>query len=199
MLTSLISAALRLGHDYLSKRKQRIKTENTYSTCAEIIFELSQSSMLGPLLFNIFLADLFFIVNDIDIENYADDNTPYVIADNIDDLIKSLEEASTVSFQWFDNNLLKNNPDKYHLLINRNDNVPVHVGKCETENSKCEKLLDVKLKWKQNIDDHISNVCKKATGKLNTLARIASFIRLSKSLKLINAFFNSQFSYCPLI
>ena len=87
MLTSLISAALRLGHDYLSNRKQRIKIENTYSTCAEIIFELSQSSMLGPLLFNIFLADLFFIVNDIDIENYADDNTPYVIADNIDDLI----------------------------------------------------------------------------------------------------------------
>ena len=86
------------------------------------------------------------------------------IADYIDDLIKSLEEASTVSFQWFDNNILKSNPDKCHLLINRNDN----VRKCETENSKCEKLPGVKLEWKQNIDDHISNVCKKATGTLNT-------------------------------
>ena len=117
------------------------------------------------------------------------------IADNIDDLIKSLEEASTLSFQWFDNNIFKRNLDKCHLLINRNGNVTVHVGKCETENSKCEKLLGVKLKWKQNIDDHISNVCKKATGILNTLARIAS----SKSLILMDAFFNSQFSYCPLI
>ena len=145
----------------MSNRKQTIKIENTYSTWAEIKFELSQSSILGPLLFNIFLADLFFIVNDIDIENYADDNTPYVIADNIDDLIKSLEEASTVSFQWFDNNLLKSNPGKCHLLINRNDNVPVHVGKWETENSKCEKLLGVKLKWKQNIDDHVKKYVKK--------------------------------------
>ena len=98
------------------------------------------------------------------------------IADYIDDLIKSLEEASTVSFQWFDNNLLKSNPDKCHLLINRNDNVTAHFRKCETENSKCEKLLGVKLEWKQNTDDHISNVCKEATGTLNTLARIASFI-----------------------
>ena len=137
------------------------------------------------------MADLFFIVNDIDIENYADDNTPFVIADNIDDLIKLLEGASTVSFQWFDNNLLKSNSDKCHLLINRNDNVTVHVGKCVTENSKCEKLLGVKLEWKKNSDDHISNVCKKGTGTLNTLARITSFIRLSKSFILMNAFFNS--------
>ena len=98
------------------------------------------------------------------------------IADYIDDLIKSLEEASTVSFQWFDNNLLKSNPDKCHLLINRNDNVTAHFRKCETENSKYEKLLGVKLEWKQNTDDHISNVSKEATGTLNTLARITSFI-----------------------
>ena len=119
------------------------------------------------------------------------------IADYIDDLIKSLEEASTVSFQWFDNNLLKSNPDKCHLLINRNDNVTVHVRKCETENSKCEKLLGIKLEWKQNIDDHISNVCKKATGTLNTLARIASFIRLSKSLTLMNAFLIPNLAIVP--
>ena len=47
-----------------------------------------------PLLFNIFLADLFFIISNIDIASYADDNTPYIAIDNIDDFIKSLEEAS---------------------------------------------------------------------------------------------------------
>ena len=77
MLTTFISAALRLGHDYLSNRKQRIEIENTYSTWVEIIFEFSQSSMLEALLFNIFLADLLFIIRDIDIENYADDKTPH--------------------------------------------------------------------------------------------------------------------------
>ena len=78
----------------------------------EIVFGILQGSMLGLLLFNIFLADLFFIINDINIANYADVNVPYIIADNIVSLIKSFEEASTASFQWFDENPLKSNPDK---------------------------------------------------------------------------------------
>ena len=68
-------------------------------------------------------------------QNYADDNTPYVIADNSDDLIKSLEEASTALFQWFDNNLLKSNLDKCHLQISSNENVTFHVSEYEIENS----------------------------------------------------------------
>ena len=46
-----------------------------------------------------------------------DDNTQYIAADNINDLIKSLKEASTALFQCFDNNFLKSNPNKCHLLI----------------------------------------------------------------------------------
>ena len=58
------------------------------------------------LFFNIFLADLFFIVNSTDIANYTDGNTLYAIANDIDSLIASLEEASNSLFTWFDNNLV---------------------------------------------------------------------------------------------
>ena len=109
--------ALRLINDYLSNRKQRTKIENTYSTWLDIIFGVPQGSILGPLLFNVFLADLFFTVNDIDIASYVDDKTPYMIADNVDDLITSLEQASNGLFEWFKNNLLKRNTDKCHLLL----------------------------------------------------------------------------------
>ena len=63
--------ALRLINDYLSNRKQRTKIENTYSTWLDIIFGVPQGSILGPLLFNVFLADLFFTVNEIDIPSYS--------------------------------------------------------------------------------------------------------------------------------
>ena len=76
----------------------------------ETLFGVAHGSILRPLLLNIFLAGLNFLISNIDIASYADDDTPYIAADDIDDLIKSLEEASTALFQWFDNNLLKKQP-----------------------------------------------------------------------------------------
>ena len=97
--------ALKVVHNYLSNRKQRTKINSTDSGLLDIIFGVPQGSILGPLLFNIFLIDLFFIIEDTDIASYADDNTPYVIADNIDGVIKSLEEASEILFKWVNENL----------------------------------------------------------------------------------------------
>ena len=85
---------LKLVHNCLSNRKQWTKINSTYSSLLEIIFGVPQGSIPGPLLFNIFLIDLFFIIEDTEIASFADDNTPYVTADNIDGVIKPLEEAS---------------------------------------------------------------------------------------------------------
>ena len=120
-----------------------------------------------------------------------------VAADNINDFIKSLEEASTALFQWFDNNLLRKNPDKCHLLISSNENITVKISEYEIENSGCEKLFGVKFNWKLNFDDHISDIFKKARGELNALVRIALFIGLFKRRILMNEFFN--YSYSSLI
>ena len=91
--------ALRLIHDYLSNKKQGIKIENNYITWMEIVFGVTQGSILKPLLFNVFLAGLFFIISNVNITSYANDNTSYIAADNIGDLVKSKEEASTALFQ----------------------------------------------------------------------------------------------------
>ena len=91
------------------------------------------------------MADLLFIISNIDVASYADDNAPYIAADNIGDLIKSLEEASSALFQWFDNNLLKNNPGECHLLISSYESITIKIGKYEIKNSECENLLGVKL------------------------------------------------------
>ena len=113
--------ALRLINDYLSNRRQRTRIGNSLSDWFEVILGVPQGSIVGPLSFNIFLADLFLVLKDVDITNFADDNTPFTSANNIDDLIDSLGKASSSLFKWFKDNLFKGNPDKCHLLVSTNE------------------------------------------------------------------------------
>ena len=99
-----------------------------HSTWFGILFGVAQGSILGPLLFNTFLVDLFFILSETDIANYADDNIPYTSSNDVNGLVKSLEEASKKLFKWFNDNLMKSNPDKCHLLVSTNDNVKIRIG-----------------------------------------------------------------------
>ena len=164
--------ALRLIHDYLSNRKQRTRINNSYSTWMEIVFGVPQGSILGPLLFNIFLADLFFIVNSTDIANYANGNTPYATASDTDKLIASLEKASKSLFMWFDNNFMKSNLDKCHPLVSSNEKIMIKIGSHGIANTKCEKLSSLHLNSELSFDYHISEIWKKASRKVCALSRV---------------------------
>ena len=94
---------------------------------------------------------------------------------------------------------LKINADKCHLLVSSNAKVTIKIGSHEITNTKCEKLIGVHLDSRLSFDYHISEICKKASRKVCALARVTSGMSLSKKRTLMNAFFNSQFNYCPLI
>ena len=82
--------ALRLTHEYLSNKNQKTKTDDNYSSWSEILFGVPQGAIFGTLFLSIFLADLFFMVKEIDIASYGDDNTPFIEENNIGNVIASL-------------------------------------------------------------------------------------------------------------
>ena len=192
--------ALRLIYSYLSMRHQRVRINSNYSTWFEIICGVPQGSILGPLIFNIYLADLFLFIEDSGIANYADDNTPYALGENINSVISQLEEDCIKLFQWFGNNVLKANPGKSHLLLSNCDtSIVASVNGVLIPNENHVELLGITIDNKLNFDKHVSNLCMQASKKLHALSRISSYMDLDKRKTVMKSFFLSQFSYCPLI
>ena len=120
-------SALRFVHSYLKNRMQRTKINSEYSSWKEIMFGAPQGSILGPLLFNIFLCDLFLIMENIDIASYADDNMPYTTGNSIEEVIQKLDNAAKTLFQWFSDKQMKANPNKCHFLCNSNSEISLTI------------------------------------------------------------------------
>ena len=191
--------ALKLVQNYLSKRQQITRINQSYSSWEEILFGVPQGSILGPILFNLFLSDLFLVVKDVNFANYADDNTIYQSANNVDDVINDLQLSAEKLFRWFSDNQMKGNTDKCHLIMSTNNNPEIQVGDSLIKAIDCEKLLGLKIDYKLNFDDHVNSLCKKANSKLRALARATPYMNIEKKKLLMNSFFNAQFNYCPLL
>ena len=192
-------SALRLIYSYLANRKQRTKINSSYSSWEEILSGVPQGSILRPLRFNIFLCDMFFVLSQTDFASYAEDNTPYVEANNIDEVITILQNNSIQLFKWFSDNQMKANKDKCHLVISNNENVSMKTDKIELENTSSDKLLGIIIDSKLNFKEHLEGILKKASRKVNVLSRITRYMNLTKRKLLMNSFFTSQFNYCPLV
>lgn len=76
-------------------------------------------------------------------------------------------------FNWFINNKMKGNKDKYRVFLCTNEILQVKIVAALRNNSKCEKLLGVKIDNKLMFDEYIRSTCKKASAKLNALNRVA--------------------------
>ena len=154
----------------LLNQTQRVKIEISYNDKSNIEYGIPQGSILGPLLFNIDLIDLFFECNDSEI--YADDTTPYSCAEDIPSVIMQLQSAASKLFSWFTNNHMKVNSvnsGKCPILLSTINAIDVHLeGACITSSS-CEKLLGITIDSDLKFDKHISDLCNNISKKINAL------------------------------
>ena len=169
--------SLKLINSYLSKRKQRIEINDVYSSWFEVLFGVPQSSILGALLFNIFICDIFMFLPNNGIANYADDNNPHSTGNRNHNIISDLEEASEIFSKWFIDNYLKVNPDKYYVFLSETSETKLIVANVPIANC-CEKLLGIKIDQKLSFEPHVESLCKKVSQKLNAVARMAPFLKL---------------------
>ena len=193
--------SLNLIKNYLSNRYQRTKIEDKFSTWEELLTGVPQGSVLGPLLFNIYINDLFYAVEYADICNFADDTTPHCSSTDINEAITNLEHDCNLLVEWFRDNYMTLNASKCHLLVSgfKDEAMCAKVGDSLLWEEFSAKLLGIIIDSSLTFDNHVKTICKKASQKLTGISRMSNFMSEIKRKVLIQTFFESQFNYCPLI
>ena len=195
---------INLLFSYLTKRKQGVKIKDNTSDFLEILSGVPQGSILGPILFNIFLNDMIYFTNSTNPNNYADDNTLSASESSISDLIKTLEKGGGEAIDWLTQNKMIANPDKFKAIIlkkNRSDTsgISLKIDNQEIKTSKTVELLGVELDNELSFRKHISELCKSAGAKINAIKRLGGRLDKKERKLLIDTHVISYFNYCSTV
>ena len=158
-----------------------MRINNIYSGFEEIISGVPQGSIVGRILFNAFLNDFFYDIENASVHNFVDDNTLSCFAKTVKDLINVLKQESEVVINWFFSNEEIVNLDKFKSIIltkNKSDDIPTgfSIGTDIVSIEKSVKLLGIHLDNRLNFNLHTNTICKSASSQLNALVRLKKFL-----------------------
>ena len=161
------TASMKLIRSYLTNRFQRTKVNTSFSSWSKLFLEVPQGSVLGPLLFNIYINNLVYLTEMTDVCNYADDTTFHACDLDLKSLITRLEDDAALAIEWFESNCMILNQDKCHFLFSghKHETLLINVGETKIWDSKQQKLLGILIDRDLRFDEYVLSQWKKASKK----------------------------------
>ena len=193
--------ALEWFRSYLSDRNQYVSVNGSNSKLLSITCGVPQGSVLGPLLFLIYINDLPNASQKLKFYLFADDTNIYFESSDLSNLIKIVNRELRSVKKWLDANKLSLNIDKTNYIIFHSSSVKVpsdaviKIGKKSIKRVKFVKflglLLDEHLSWKY----HLSELSKKLARTCGMFFKIRNLLPLDVLICLYNALFLSFLQY----
>ena len=170
---------------YLSNGHQPVKIQNSRSDWWVLRKGVPQRSILGPLLFNVFVNDMFHFIEKRVLYNYADDNSMSCTSLNARDVLSCLKRDYDNAVKWFEINGMQANPSKFQFMVMSNgsvdkDCISLSVDESILTPESHVKVLGVTLDDRLTFNEHISICCSKAARQLNGLSRLSTQLALRR-------------------
>ena len=175
----LDASSINLLNNYLSGRYQRVALSDNVSEWKQVFNGVPQGSVLGPVLFNIFINDLFYFIQNCKISNFADDNQIYKTGPAASDVNDALNAEIITADLWFKNNLLSVNQSKREsMFISKSDSTYLDLKMDQIEIPPVPKLqlLGVVIDSKLKFSDQVAKVCRKVSKQLAVLGRFKNIL-----------------------
>ena len=202
----LQGTALKWVHNFLTERTQQVRYGQTCSTVGSLQCGVPQGSVLGPLLFSLYTAELFDVVekHELNCHSYADDTQLYISirAEEADAAVERLLRAICDIDEWMDTSRLCLNADKTQFiwLGSRQQMDKININKILLSSSTVPlsnsvKDLGVMLDGRLSLSQYISTLCKSCFFQLRQLRTVKRCMPKHSRETLVHAFVSSRLDY----
>ena len=197
--------SLKLIEGYLSNRSQRVKIGDCYSSVKLVKSGIPQGSVLGPLLFIIFINDLPNISNFFSTLLFADDTTFHLKDKNLDSLISKSNICLEKFSEWSRINKMKVNIDKTFFMMTTNrTNLELGLSEVKLDGvpivrEHSAKFLGVVLDSGLKFSDHIKEISSKISKCIGIIYKLRPMLPFENLLGLYYALVNPYLEYCILV